>query len=66
MEKLVNQIKNDKYKSSYERQFGNRVDLTDHTDPEILKTHKFSQVPCCCVVNEASQEILGNFTVIEM
>ena len=57
--RLITQMNRNKFKSNYQHTFGDKADLSDLTDPEILKTQKFSKIPCACVLNELTLEILG-------
>jgi hypothetical protein len=58
--KVFEQIRKNNYKSSYGSSFGIKPDFTDLTDTEILKTQKFSQIPCAMILNSRTCEILGN------
>ena len=61
--KLYDQIRKNSYQSSYGSSFGSKPDFTDLTDTEILKTQKFSQIPCAMILNSRTCEILGNIFI---
>jgi len=57
--KVLNDIRNKEYKSSYADTYGRKPALTDLSDIAILKNQKFSQIPCAYILNIEIKEILG-------
>jgi hypothetical protein len=53
------------FRTQYGTFYGRRPDLTDLTDTEILKQQKFSQVPCCKVINSKTVEYLDQWQFLE-
>mmetsp|Transcript_19970 Transcript_19970/g.17648 ORF Transcript_19970/g.17648 Transcript_19970/m.17648 type:complete len:263 (+) Transcript_19970:369-1157(+) len=54
-----------KYTTSYGKFYGRKPALEDLTDITILKSQKFSQLPCTKILNRRTKEALDNWQKIE-